>query len=560
MLKHLQIRNLVIIDELALDFSQGFTALTGETGAGKSILIDALGLIIGTRADSTLVRAGQEKAEISAEFSMQDASAAQSWLHDQELQDADDADLCVIRRVIYAEGRTRAFVNGNPVNAGQLRELSEMLIEIFGQSESQTLLRADVQRRLLDESGDYHKVLKATADAARDYSEADRAIERILNASRRDPAQLDYLKFQIQELTALNLQPDELERMQAEHKHLANAGRLMEEGNQALDQLYGAETAIYDQLATVSNTLNGLSSLHEGFGEVLTLSEAAQTQVREAADALRHLLDRLDLDPDHLAQVERRLSAVHDLARKHRIKPGELNERLTTLQTELESLEQAAGSMEKLEALRISALKIYQVCAQKLSNERRKAAKKFSEAVTAIVQQLGMANAQFTVMIEEQAEVKPRHYGQDEIRFDFSANPGQPARALAKVASGGELSRVSLAIQVVGRRGDSTPTMIFDEVDAGIGGATAEIVGQKLRELGDSRQVLCVTHLAQVAAQSRNHFGIRKEVKAGQTYTRVHPLTEKTRVEELARMQGGVEITAHALNHARELLQRATSR
>jgi DNA repair protein RecN (Recombination protein N) len=559
MLKHLHIRNLAIIDESVLDLSKGFTTLTGETGAGKSILIDAIGLIIGTRADSALVRAGQEKSEISAEFSTQDAKTAQAWLREQELLDANDDDLCVVRRVIYAEGRTRAFVNGNPVNAGQLRELGEMLIEIFGQSESQTLLRADVQRRLLDESGGYQKILRETADAAGQYAEVERAIERIHTAGQRDPAQLDYLRFQIQELAALNLQPGELDQIQAEHRQLANAGRLMLEGNQALDLLYGSETAIYDQLASVSHLLTGLSSLHEGFCEALALSDAAQAQVRESADALRRLLDKLDLDPDHLAQIEGRLSAVHELSRKHRIKPSELIERLGSLQTELDGLEQAAGSLDELEAKRLTVLKAYQACAQKLSAERRKAAKKFSDGVTAIVRQLGMASAQFIVAVEQNPESKPRAYGQDDIRFDFSANPGQPARALAKVASGGELSRVSLAIQVVGSRGSSTPTMIFDEVDAGIGGATAEIVGQKLRELGDTRQVLCVTHLAQVAAQSRHHFGIRKEVKAGQTFTRVKPLVEKERVEELARMQGGVEITTHALNHAKELLQRAAS-
>ena len=560
MLKHLHIRNLAIIDELALDFTNGFTALTGETGAGKSILIDAIGLIVGTRADSALVRSGQEKAEISAEFSTQDAKTAQSWLREQEISDADDPDLCVIRRVVYAEGRTRAFVNGNPVNAGQLRELGETLIEIFGQSESQTLLRGDVQRSLLDEFGNYAKLLNETAAAAKTCNEIDRAIDRIRNAGQRDPAQLDYLRFQLQELCALNLQDGELEKIEAEHKQLANAGRLMQEGNQALEMLYGDEAAVYDQLTGISGILGGLASLHEGFGEALAFTDAAQAQVREAADALRRLLERLDLDPDHLALLERRLVAVHDLARKHRIKPVELGEKMRALQSELAELEQAAGSLDELEIKRVAALKGYQTLAQKLSTERRKAAKKFGDEVSVVVRQLGMASAQLIVSVEEISDAKPRAQGQDEIRFDFSANPGQPPRALAKVASGGELSRVSLAIQVIGSRGASTPTMIFDEVDAGIGGATAEIVGQKLRELGDARQVLCVTHLAQVAAQSRNHFGIRKEVKAGQTFTRVRPLAEKDRVEELARMQGGVEITALALNHAKELLRRASMR
>lgn len=560
MLKHLHIRNLAIIDELQLDFTHGFSALTGETGAGKSILIDALGLIIGTRADSALVRAGQEKAEITAEFFTTDAESAHAWLTDLEMLDTDDKTACVIRRVVFAEGRTRAFVNGNPVNAGQLRELGETLIEIFGQSESQTLLRSDIQRHLLDDYGNYQKLLSETALAARACSEIQRAIDHIRQAGQRDPAQLDYLRFQIQELSALNLKDGEIEQLESEHKQLANADRLMQEGNQAFELLYGGESAVYDQLSSISTLLGGLASLHDGFSETLTYADTAQAQIREAADALRRLLDRLDLDPSHLAELERRLAAVHDLARKHRVKPSELGVRLATLETELKDMELAAGSLDDLQARLDDALKHYQLLAQKLSAERQKAALKFGEAVTVVVRQLGMANAQMIVAVETSADLRPKPHGQDEIRFDFSANPGQPPRALAKVASGGELSRVSLAIQVVGSRGSNTPTMIFDEVDAGIGGATAEIVGQKLRDLGSSRQVLCVTHLAQVAAQSAQHFGIRKEVKAGQTFTRVKALAEKDRVEELARMQGGVEITTHALNHARELLQRAARR
>jgi DNA repair protein RecN (Recombination protein N) len=557
MLKHLNIRNLAIIDELELDFADGFTTLTGETGAGKSILIDAIGLVIGTRADSALVRAGQEKSEISAEFTLVDSAAASAWLREQEMLDADDAGLCVIRRVVYAEGRTRAFVNGNAVNAGQLRELGETLIEIFGQSESQTLLRGDVQRRLLDEFGGYGAVLEATAKAARTHAEIERSIERLRSAGERDPAQLDYLRFQLKELQALNLQEGELEKLEADHKRLANAGRLIADGGQALDLLYGGENSLYDQLSTVSGLLSGLTPLDEGFNEALALADAAQAQLRESSDALRRVLDKLDLDPDQLAQFERRLSGIHDLARKHRVKPAELPQRLITLGAELDEMENAASRISQLEQQREAALKTYRSAAQKLSSERSKAAKKFGENVTTIVRQLGMASAQFLSVVENAAPASPRLHGDDDIRFDFSANPGQPPRALAKVASGGELSRVSLAIQVVGSLGGGAATMIFDEVDAGIGGGTAEIVGQKLRALGSGRQVLCVTHLAQVAAQSRNHFGIRKEVKNGQTFTRVRPLADKDRVEELARMQGGVEITAAALSHARELLKNA---
>lgn len=553
MLKHLHIKNLAIIDELELDLEGGFSVLTGETGAGKSILIDAIGLVIGTRADAAMVRAGEEKAEISAEFSLEKKSATAAWLAEREL--ADDGQ-CIVRRVVYAEGRTRAFVNGSPVNAGDLRELGETLIEIFGQNESQVLLRADAQRALLDSYGAYAPALTAVASAAQAHADIVRNIERLRSAGQRDPAQLDYLRFQLRELEALGLQDGELEKLEADHRQQANSGRLISEGGQSGDALYGGDNSIYDQLSDVATTLTGLVPLHADFGAALAATEAAQAQVREAADAVRQLVDRLDLNPESLAELERRLGAIHDLARKHRIKAAELGPRLVAMRAELEEMEHAAGNLEQLEARREAALKTYRTAAEKLTAERGKAAKKFGTAVTTVVRTLGMANAQFAVALETSAG-DPRALGDDVIRFDFSANPGQPPRALAKVASGGELSRVSLAIQVAGLHDTGAATMIFDEVDAGVGGGVAEIVGQKLRELGAQRQVLCVTHLAQVAAQGRNQFGIRKEVKAGKTFTRVQALGASERADELARMLGGVEVTASSQAHAKELLKRA---
>lgn len=553
MLQHLHIRNLAIIDELELDFSSGFGVLTGETGAGKSILIDAIGLVIGTRADAALVRAGQEKAEITAEFSLKDSKSTRAWLDQRELA---DGDACIIRRVVFAEGRTRAFVNGSPVNAGDLRELGETLIEIFGQNESQRLLRADAQRDLLDGFGSYAPALKAVATQAQEYADVTRAIERVRGTAQRDPAQLDYLRFQLRELEALNLQDNELEQLESDHRRLSNAGRLIQDGGQAMDLLYGGESSVYDQLSNAASVLGGLAPLHSDFNAVIELCDSAQTQVREAADNLRTVLDKLDLDPELLAQVERRLSAIHDLARKHRIKASELAGRLTAMREELSQLELAAGDLDALEKKRTATLTAYRTAAEKLTAERSKAAKKFSTAVTTIVRTLGMANAQFSVAVEATG-AEPRSVGDDTVRFDFSANPGQPPRSLAKVASGGELSRVSLAIQVAGTQNTGAATMIFDEVDAGVGGGVAEIVGQKLRELGAQRQVLCVTHLAQVAAQGQSQFGIRKEVKAGQTYTRVQALNTAARAEELARMLGGVEITESSQAHAKELLKRA---
>lgn len=557
MLKSLHIKNLAIIDEAHLELAAGFTVLTGETGAGKSILLDALGLVLGTRADPALVRQGAEKAEITAEFDVSDAPDARRWLDAQELADADEPTQCLIRRVVTAEGRTRAFINGQAANAGPLRELGEHLVDLFGQHESQTLLKPEVQRALLDGFGAYPAPLKAVADAAGLWLAADRAVTEAKGAASRDPAQTDYLRHQVQELRALQLQEGELEALEADHKRLANAGRLMEDGSRAQELLYGGDGAIYDQLSNASGLLAGLTPLHEGFAEAENLVAQAQALVREASDIATRQLDRLDLDPAHLAEVERRLGALHDLARKHRIKAAQLPAHLASLAAELDGLEHAGERLQQLEAERAAALKKYQQAAAALSAARKKAAAKYGSEVSAVVRQLGMANAQLVVSIEPAESERPRPHGADEVRFDFSANPGQPPRALAKVASGGELSRVSLAIQVVGAADSGAPTMIFDEVDAGIGGGVADIVGQKLKALGARRQVLCVTHLAQVAVHGTQHLGIRKEVKDAQTFTRVLPLAKDARTLEVARMLGGQEITVATQALARDLLKRS---
>ena len=559
MLKQLQIRNLAIIDEAQLDFAAGFTVLTGETGAGKSILLDALGLVLGTRADPALVRQGAERAEISAEFDLADAPAARDWLAEHELLDADDARLCLIRRVVHAEGRTRAFVNGQSVNAGPLRELGERLVELFGQNESQTLLRPDVQRALLDDYGGHVAELAAVRAAAQAVQQGEQAIAAARAAAGRDPATLDYLRFQVRELEALQLGENEIEQLEAEHRRLANAGKLIEDGNRAQELLYGGDGAIYDQLSSAAGVLSGLAALEPGFAEAESLAASAQAQVREASDQIQRLLDRLDLDPEALERSERRLSALHDMARKHRVRLAELPAHIAALRAELDALEQAAGGLDSLLAAQERLLADYRKAAAVLSKARRGGAGHYAEAITAVVRQLGMANARLEIAVEAAAGERVRLHGDDEVRFDFSANAGQAPRPLAKVASGGELSRVSLAIQVSGQAaaGEAAATMIFDEVDAGIGGAVAEVVGQKLRELGAHRQVLCVTHLAQVAAQGRQHFGIRKEVLEGQTYTRVRPLEKDGRTLEVARMLGGQEITVATQALARDLLKRA---
>ncbi|SEP62318.1 DNA repair protein RecN (Recombination protein N) [Solimonas aquatica] len=557
MLKHLHIKNLAIIDELSLDFAPGFTVLTGETGAGKSILIDAIGLIIGLRADAALVRAGQEKAEISASFELARDATAKRWLAEQELLDGEDESLLLIRRVVYAEGRTRAFVNGQPVNAGALRELGEQLVEIFGQSESQTLLRSEVQRRILDDYGEHGALLDKVAAACALWQDARGELERLLSSDGSDAAQLEFLRFQISELEALGLSEHEIEELEREHRGLAHGSRLLGEGGQAQELLYGGEDCIYDRLSEAQRLLSGLLPLLDSLQPAVDAVDAAQAQTREAADALRRALDRLDLDPARLAEIESRLGAIHDLARKHRLKPAQLPEHLQSLRSRHEEAAHRDARISECQQRQQRALEAFRGAAQKLSQARRKSGERFGQAVSAIVRRLGMPHAQLVVAVEYESEATPRPHGADQLRFDFSANPGQPPRALAKVASGGELSRVSLAIQVAALAQHGVGTMIFDEVDAGISGGVAEIVGQQLRALGERRQVLSVTHLAQVAAQGHAHLAIRKQVVKQQTYTRVQALDPDARVDEIARMQGGVEISQATREHARDLLAKS---
>ncbi|HUR40817.1 MAG TPA: DNA repair protein RecN [Verrucomicrobiae bacterium] len=556
MLRALTIRNLAIIDALELEFGDGFSVLSGETGAGKSILIEALGLVLGDRADAALVRTGESQAEVSAEFTLDASLAARAWLREHAMEDSGAPNACLLRRVVGADGRSRAFINGAAASLANLRELGELLVEIHGQNEHQRLTRGETQRELLDDFGHQPEVLTAVAQAARDFAESEAELARLAAAAGRDPAQIDYLKHQLRELQSLRLADGELAALDADHRRLANAGRLIEEGQQVQDQLYGAEGSVQDQLGVVRQTLSGLGAIDPAFGAVEQTLEQAEVQVREAADAVRRALDRLDLDPERLREVEQRLEVIHDMARKHRVRPDELAAQAERLRADVEGSERAAGDMEKVEARRQAAVKSYRAAAAKLTAARKRWSKDLSAKVVALIRELGMGKAEFPIVVESTPQERPRLAGDDEVRFDFTANAGQAARPLAKVASGGELSRVALAIQVVANQSRSAATLIFDEVDAGVGGGTAEIVGEKLKALAARRQVLCVTHLPQVAAQGRQHYAIQKETRGGKTWTRVKALDDKGRVEELARMLGGREITASTQAHAKEMLKR----
>jgi DNA repair protein RecN (Recombination protein N) len=562
-LRHLLIRNLAIIDTLELAFDAGFGVLTGETGAGKSILIDALGLVGGSRADASLVRTGTDKAEVVAEFSLEDCPAAVAWLVGRELQGEDES--CTLRRLVFAEGRTRAFVNGTPVSAAELRELGETLIEIVGQGDSQSLMRPDVQRDRLDAWARADAVVSAVAATCAEFRRLDAEIETLHKRESTDPARLDYLRFQLQELDALALGNDELENLEIEHRRLANAGRLIADGGRAQDLLYGGEPNAYDLLTSAVSTLRTLAPLAPEFGEVEALAETAQLQAREAADALRRLIERLDLDPERLTGLEARLAAIHDVARKHRLRPVELPARRDALAAEISMADMAGAALLALNDQRDAALQRYREAAADLTAVRQTAALTLTTVATERIRVLGMPDARLVVVVEPISR-GPSPHGDDAVRFEFSANPGQSLRPLAKVASGGELSRISLALHVVlrseGHSGDDhagtgAGTMIFDEVDAGIGGTAAEIVGRQLRLLGDRQQVLCVTHLPQVAAQGQLHFGIRKDLRDGQTFTRVETLDAGGRASELSRMLGGSADTPATRALAEDLLDRA---
>jgi len=556
MLKSLSIQNLAIIDSVALEFGPGLTVLTGETGAGKSILIDALGLLAGARADSRMVRDGAEKADITATFELppEDDSAASQWLKAQALLDEDDPGLVVLRRVIFNEGRTRAFVNAQPVNASALRELGDCLIEIYGQSESQTLLRGDVQRQTLDDFGQHGAALDKVASAAQALHDTDAQIAAFSAQGQGDPARLSFLQFQIQELEALALQADELPRLESEHRRLANAGRLLEDGTQALNSLAGDDAAADAAVGRAQQLIAALAELDPAFAELVPTLESARTQLQDVIHALRGALDRLDLDPGELERAERRMSAIHDTARKHRVRPEALGTHLDALREELDRNQNHEQRLLALHGQRAAQMERYKSAATALSKARDKAAKKLGEGATPIVQGLGMANARFQIAVTADPREPVRSSGFDDVSFEFSANPGQSPRPLNKVASGGELSRVSLALQVVATQLRGLATMVFDEIDAGISGGVAERVGQELRSLGAHRQVLCVTHQAQVAAQAHQHLSIHKEISGGKTYTRVTPLDREARIDALARLQGGQKITASARALAADLL------
>jgi len=555
MLSHIHVRNFAIVTQLELDFGAGLTVLTGETGAGKSILLDALGLALGDRAASELIRHGEDRAEISVGFDVAGVPEAKAWLAERELE-ADGE--CIIRRTINRSGPSKAYINGQPSPVQALRELGEMLVDLHGQHEHQSLLKRDVQRQLLDDYAGHGELLGRLAGVYRQWKAQREELERLSGAKADREARLELLRFQVGELEALDLGADELAELDREHARLANASRLVEGGQRALQALYEADDAsVSSLLGHCMGELEELGRLDADLAPAAQLLGEATIQIREAVSELRHYLDRLDIDPERLAWVEQRLAAIHELARKHRLGPEELPGLLPRLSEELAELEEADIRLERLESEIERLAGQYRELADQLGKGRKQAAAKLAKAVTERMQELGMEGGRFDIALEPQAEGRFSAHGLERVEYIVSANAGQPLKPLSKVASGGELSRIGLAILVITAQNARIPTLVFDEVDVGIGGRVAEIVGLQLRSLGGARQVVCVTHLPQVAALGHHHLQVSKESAKQTTLTRITPLSEQERVDEVARMLGGIEITDQTLSHAREMIERA---
>jgi DNA repair protein RecN (Recombination protein N) len=555
MLRTLSIRDFVIVDRLDLEFQPGFTVLTGETGAGKSILIDALAAVLGERAESGLVRDGRDKAEVSAEFTADRIPALAAYLRENDL--AGDEGECLLRRVIETSGRSRAYVNGRPATVQQLKDIGEHLVDIHGQHAHQSLLRSASQRDLVDGYAGAAELGGQVAEAYRRWQDMRRQLVALETNAQALAAEREQLDWQAKELEALAFRAEEWDELQAEHKRLAHAASLIEAVQFGLDVLSEGEMSTLTVVASAQARLQGMVDFDPKLKEILDVLEPAQIQLQETVYALRHYQQRLELDPQRLREVEARLDAVHTVARKFKLQIADIPERLQQIKTRLAEL--AAGfDADALRQREAQAQKAYQNVAGKLSSSRKKGAADLAKKVTTSMQALAMAGGAFEISLNALAEGNA--HGLEQIEFLVAGHAGATPRPLAKVASGGELSRISLAIQTVTSQVAAVPTLIFDEVDAGIGGRVAEIVGLMLKALGRKHQVMCVTHLPQVAAAGDHQWQVSKAAANGKAVSAVAMLDRDARVEEIARMLGGVKITETTRKHAAEMLDVVTGK
>lgn len=551
MLAQLTISNFAIVRELEIDFHSGMTAITGETGAGKSIAIDALGLCLGGRAEGDIVRTGATRADLCARFVLKDTPAAQRWLEQNQLEDGRE---CLLRRVISSDGRSRGFINGTAVPLSQLRELGQLLIQIHGQHAHQLLVKPEHQKSLLDGYTGESVLTSRMAEQYRQWHQSCRDLAQHQQLSHERIARAELLQYQLKELNEFQPQAGEFEQIDEEYKRLANSGQLISTSQHAMSILADGEDAnLLSQLYSARQLVTELVSMDSKVSGVLDMLEEAAIQLSEASDELRHYCDRLDLDPNRLFELEQRISRQIALARKHNVTPEELPAFYQSLLDEQQQLDDQADSAETLS---LAVTKHHQQAletAEQLHALRLASATELAGLITDSMHSLSMPHGLFAIDVSFEANHLTAE-GADRIEFRVTTNPGQPLQPIAKVASGGELSRIALSIQVITARKMETPALIFDEVDVGISGPTAAVVGKLLRQLGESTQVMCVTHLPQVAGCGHHHFYVSKETDGAMTETHMQPLDKRARLQELARLLGGSEVTRNTLANAKELL------
>ena len=552
MLTHLTIKNLVVVKSLDIDLSRGMTAITGETGAGKSIAIDALGLCLGNRADANMVRKGEDKADIIATFDVSKAKAARAWLQEQDLHSDDE---CIVRRVVSSEGRSKAYVNGTPVPLQSLKSLGALLVTIHGQHANQQLLKPDAQRQLLDEYANHSPLLSNVANICKQLKLKTRELSELQEQQDQRADRKQLLSYQLQELDDFALAEGEFEQLDAEHRRLSNSQTLLEQAQISVYQLYDADEG--NALSMVRNSTDKLAELQQhddALVPVVAMLGDAAIQIEEAAQELRNYCERLEIDPLRMQQVEQRFAKAMELARKHQVRPEELYAHHQHLAEEFASLNNDETAMEELTQACETLTVEYFSQAEQLSQSRAKAAKQFSSDIEKHIRDMNMEHAKVQIDVQFDTQSLPATHGVDTIQFNIATNAGQALDSLDKVVSGGELSRIGLAIQVLSAGDNAIPTMMFDEVDTGISGPTAAIVGQLLNKLGKHCQVMCVTHLPQVAASAHQQLFVTKLTDGDVTQTQMLALSQEQRVEELARLLAGDKLTDSALANARELL------
>lgn len=551
MIRSLHAKNFTIIDDIEINFNDGMTVLTGETGAGKSILIDALSLVIGERGNSTLIKDKEKRAEFTADFDISSNAAAKSWLNESSL---DDELECVLRRIISPDGRSKAFINGNQVNLQSLKQLGELLVDIHGQHFHQSLGKQEVQRTLIDHFGQLISLRNDIKIKYDNWRSLSKKLADIESFDKNREAKLDLLEFQHEELESLAIEENEYESNIIEYSRLHNTEKITAGINQIIDSLHDSEiTNAYSLMSNSIKSLNSLIDYDDKLIEAKTLLDEAAIHSSEAIDFLKRYQSRIEFNPERAHQLDERINAIKSIARKHHVEPNELHNTQEQIKKELNYINNSALDQKQLIKQTEEALDEYIKLAAVLSKKRLLCAKKLSSLVTEAMSSLGMPNGIFEISIDSNESISV--HGMDDISFLISANPGQAPQSISKIASGGELSRMSLAIQVIASEGNYIPTMVFDEVDSGVGGAVAEMVGLRLKELGENRQVLCVTHLPQVASQAKSHIKINKMTDGKSTKVHLTNLMRNSRVEEIARMLGGIKVTKRTREHAAEMLE-----